>query len=231
MWKSNQVGIATWQSEGSPWNFDARGGESGIGLVVNNEDGPQSSQLNRIVSLNPVDQDTLPTAAEQYVRGNRWSVNYPQQESSFALRLAFEPIESQDDLLVLEVTMSIQTDLLDTHPKIDLDALCHDIDSFVPDDPTGDDDVDRSGSAPISVARNPGHYAAILLGNHDSPFTTNHSTDSLLRLRLFGDFLEKGVIRKARPWIVIDRSGRPADEVRMEAWWRRLCESPLPLAP
>lgn len=223
MWTTDQLGIATWRDEGSTWNLDARGGDFGIRFMATANDDH--------VSLNPVDQDLLPSAGEQYVRGNSLHVNFPQGDSSYALRLAIRPVETAPTFIVLETTVSIQTDLLDTHPKIDVDVLCNDIDSYVPTDLSGDDEVENAGSAPISVAVSKNHSTSVLLGPHDSPFTTNHSTDSLLRLRLFGDFLEKGVIRKARPWIVIDRSDTPPSESQLESWWKELCVSPLPLTP
>ena len=66
---------------------------------------------------------------------------------------------------------------------------------------------------------------------YDIPARTGRKieTDTLLRLRLFGDFLEKGVIRKARPWIVITRGETPPSESELESLWKSLCESPLPL--
>jgi hypothetical protein len=232
MWTTEQLGLAIWRDKGASWHFDARGGNCGIGVVSTAGDDPNAFEIpGRFVSLTPVDQDFLPTAGEQYIRGDSLHVNFPQAASSYALRLALRPIESAKEFIVLEVTVSIQTDLLDTHPKIDLDSLCNDIDSFVPTDESGDDDVEGTGSAPISMAISKNHSTSVLLGPHDSPFTTNHSTDSLLRLRLFGDFLEKGVIRKARPWIVIDRSGKVPSPAQLEIWWKQLCRSPLPLTP
>ncbi len=232
MWTTDQLGLAVWRDGSSAWYVDARGGDFGVGVIDSGDDFASAWEVpGRLASLSPVDQDFLPVAGEQFVRGDQWHVNFPQGDSSYALRLALQPIETAGDLLVLEATISIQTDLLDTHPKIDLDVLCQSIHSFVPTDESGDDEVDDAGSAPISLATSARHSTSILLGPHDSPFTTNHSTDSLLRLRLFGDFLEKGVIRKARPWIVIDRSGKPPTEARLEAWWRQLCRSPLPLTP
>ena len=132
------------------------------------------------------------------------------------------------DLLVLEVTISIQTDLLDTHPRSRCRCIVHIRWSVLPRSVKQFGDA---GSPPISVAVSEDHFTGVLLGPHDSPFTTNHSSDSLLRLRLFGDFLEKGVIRKARPWIVIDRSGGSASRLQLESWWKQLCGSPLPLTP
>lgn len=233
MWTTDQLGLAVWRDQASAWYLDARGGVHGVGVIATTKaDEAALSESRRFVSLSPVDQDVLPTAGEQYVRGEQLHINYPQSAgSSYAVRLAFKPIETAKQLIVLEVTISIQTDLLDTHPKIDVDAFCQSIDSQVPTDTSGDDEVQGVGSAPISVAASKEHSVSVLLGPHDSPFTTNHSTDSLLRLRLFGDFLEKGVIRKARPWIVIDRSADPPGEEQLEKWWKQLCGSPLPLTP
>jgi hypothetical protein len=233
MWTTDQLGLAVWRDNASTWYLDARGGEHGVGVIATTkEDDAALEESRRFVSLSPVDQDVLPIAGEQYVRGDELHVNYPQAaDSSYAMRMAFKPIQTAKNLIVLEVTISIQTDLLDTHPKIDVDAFCRSIASHVPTDESGDDEVEGVGSAPISVAASKEHSVSVLLGSHDSPFTTNHSTDSMLRLRLFGDFLEKGVIRIARPWIVIDRSGDPTSEDQLEEWWKQLCGSPLPLTP
>ena len=232
MWTTNELGLAIWEANGSAWYVDARGGEHGIGVISTEKSGADAfAETARAVAFPPVDEDRLPIAGEQYVRGDEWHVNYPQGDCSYALRMAFAAIETKGDALVLEVTVSVQTDLLDLHPKLDIEVMCNDIDSFVPSDAFGDDEVRGTGSAPISLAKNRDFSSSVLLGPHDSPFTTNHSTDSMLRLRLFGDFLEKGVIRKARPWIVIQRSETPSSEEQLESIWKQLCESPLPLTP
>ncbi|MGB7328355.1 MAG: hypothetical protein WBD31_25990 [Rubripirellula sp.] len=215
MWTTDEMGIAQLHCDGQKWDFDARGGDSGISFAG--------------VTLGSVDDDRLPIAGEQFVRGDQWHVNYPQGDGSFALRLVLNPIHASADRLVIEVCTSIQTDLLDTHPKIDVEAMCNDIDSFVPMDKWGDNEVTGAGCAPISLAKSKQHSISVLLGPHDSPFTTNHSTDAMLRLRLFGDFLEKGVIRRARPWIVIDRTGTLPTEAELTTRWNELVASPIPL--
>ncbi|KAA1259152.1 hypothetical protein LF1_16800 [Rubripirellula obstinata] len=223
MWNVSkaETGLATWTVGSQSIEVDARGGGHGIKLTV---------QQAAIVSFCPIDEDKLPEACEQYVRGSGWHVNYSQGDSSYALRLSFEPIETTDERSVMEVCVSIQTDLLDLHPKLDIEVDCDDIDSVVPHCDFGDDAVRGSGVAPISIAKRSSSSASILLGPHDHPFTTNHSTDMTLRLRLFGDFLEKGVIRKARPWIVFD-CGKTADEETVQRTWKELSDSPLPLTP
>ncbi|TWU55390.1 hypothetical protein [Rubripirellula reticaptiva] len=215
MWTTNELGLAQLHCDGQSWDFDARGGDSGISFTG--------------VALASVGDDRLPVAAEQFVRGDQWHINYPQGDGSFALRLVFNPIHSSANRLVIEVCTSIQTDLLDTHPKIDVEATCDDIDSFVPMDEWGHNEVAGAGCAPISLAKSKHNSVSVLLGSHDSPFTTNHSTDAMLRLRLFGDFLEKGVIRRARPWIVIDRSGTLPTEAELTTCWSELVASPIPL--
>lgn len=232
MWTTEQLGLAVWRTNDSAWYFDARGGSFGIGMITAKQDEGQTfDNPSRYVAFGSVDEDMLPQAEEQYVRGDEWHVNYPQGEGAFALRFAFRPIETTSSRLVIETRLSIQTDLLDTHPKVDIDANCDDIDSLLPTDLSGEDQVLATGSAPISIAKGPQHTISVLLGPHDSPFTSNHSTDSLLRLRLFGEFLEKGVIRKARPWIVIDRSGVVPREAELLGRWKQLSGSPLPLTP
>lgn len=223
MWTINAMGRAEWRSAGAVWSIDARGGVHGIGADA--ADDP----IGGAVAFAPVEHDDFPVADEQFVRGDQWHVNYPQGTHSYALRLQLTPIVTTPARLVMEACLSIQTDLLDSNPTIDVDAPCNDIDSMNPDNAIDDTEVTGIGSAPISIAKSSGHTVAVLLGPHDAPFTTNHSTDTRLRLRLFGEFLEKGVIRRARPWIVIDRSGKIPTGDELTTLWRQLVESPLPL--
>ena len=231
MWKTTQLGSATWEDSYGELAMDAPGGSEGISVGSTKE--PLSLQLGA------VDDQPLPTAGEHFVQsngpdssngsGDRWHINYPQGDARFALRLALQVIQSNADRLVLEICVSVQTDLWDSHPKLDLRVDCQRIESMVPQDEFGKDDVQGPGSASISTALSKDHSMAILLGTHDQPFTTNHSTDRTLRLRLFGEFLERGVIRRARPWLVIDRAARSRDS-DLEGLWNDLCRSPLPLS-
>jgi hypothetical protein len=226
MWKTERLGLAVWQGDRSRWHFDLRGGNHGIALLDTDESGDESSPLSRrLVCVLPVGQDVLPGVCEQFVRGDELHLTYPQGEGIYELRIALRPIESTENRLTVEATIAIQTDRLDTHPKIDLVATGRAIQSYLPSERT----VSAGGTAPISAATAADYSVAILLGPHDSPCTTNHSTDSRLQLRLFGDFLEKGVIRKARPWIVVSRNTDPPAIADLETRWRELSASPLPL--
>jgi hypothetical protein len=221
MWTidSTDAGIGKWDDGTHCVKVDARGAGHGIEL-----DCGQGAPI----SLCPIDSDALPAACEQYVRGDQWHLNYPQGESSYALRLSLEPLESKQGRMVIETCVSIQTDLLDLYPKLDIETDCNDIDSIVPGMPGDHDIVAGSGTAPISIAKSESGRCSILLGPHDHPFTTNHSTDTKLRLRLFGDFLEKGVIRRARLWIVVENDAA-YETSALEETWQRLSQSPLPL--
>lgn len=223
MWQTNELGLATWLVNGQPrWFVDARGGDAGIHVGEDSQ--------SKWFSYGAVGGECLPVADEQYIRRDAYHVNYPQGDATFALRMVFRPIEVNADRLVLETTVSIQTSLLDTHPKIDLDVEGRNVEFYSPDQPSSGRPADAGGTAPISLVKTADRSVAVLLGEQDSPFTTNLSGDSRLRLRLFGEFLEKGVIRRARPWIVLNRSNDEAIETDLVSRWQQLCGSPLPLS-
>lgn len=187
-----------------------------------------------LLSIQPVDDNPLPTAAEQFVRGNRIFVNYPQANGNYAIRLALEVIEATANGLVVEASLSIQTDLLDSHPMLDLVVQGKRIDRFDPPEQESDWHAplvsSTRGARPLTVAQRESYRTAILLGPHDAPFTTDCSDQERMRLRLFGDFLEKGVIRTARPWIVLDQTGQTESLDRLLRLHRQLCGRPLPLS-
>jgi len=218
MWNTNQLGVATWSDAGTQWPVDAQGGKA-IQLAL----------ADSTVQFKPVESTTLPAADEQFVRGRRWNVNYPQSEHQHALRMAFEAIDTTSESLLLEVTLSIQTDLLDTHPKIDIQFDGDSVETFnvISGSATANG---HSGSAAVTTARSGNVFAAVFLGPYDSPFTTDLSTPESLKLRLFGEFLEKGVIRKARPWILLSHAPSEPTESELQAIWEQLASRPLPLA-
>ncbi len=219
MWNTNQLGVATWSEAGAEWEIDARGGQA-ISFGFQDE---------ASVQLKPVDGKTLPVADEHFVRGRCWNINYPQAGHRHALRIAFEPIETAADSMLLEATISIQTDLLDSHPKVDIHFDGKLIKKMsVPG--ASPRPVNQSGSSGVTLAKSKQNFTAIFLGVHDSPFTTDLSTSESLQLRLFGEFLEKGVIRKARPWILIRRATNEPSDSELQAISQRLAERPLPLA-
>ncbi|EMI18005.1 hypothetical protein RMSM_05072 [Rhodopirellula maiorica SM1] len=223
MWKTGELGLATWSDASTTWQLDATGGPQGIQLGLAGGD-PKRVQF---VS---VGEDVFPQATEQFVRGDELHVSFPQQEGSYSIEAVFKPITSSAKRLVIEVVLSLETRLLDTHPTVDLVAAgSRDASSVSDPSPSaGCDPISQAIAGDISVA--------VLLGPHDAPFTANQSSADQLRLRLFGEFLEKGVIRKARPWIVLSTSDADAADTgvtsdELKAMYAKLCASPLPLTP
>jgi len=241
MWKIDELGIVTWITSESSCRFDLRGGDGAfacqpfpdVAKSGSHGDFPLLDSVST-VRLSAIEGQRLPEASEQYVRQDRLTINYPQGDGLYAIRLSLEPMACSSQVLVFEVTVSIQTDLLDTHPMLDLsvgggEALSYpaqvDQDNWradLQDSPSGANGINLVNRDDVSVA--------ILLDRHDAPTTTSLSDAQHLRLRLFGDFLEKGVIRTARPWIVMDRSGQPIATETLEQLFNDLEQRPLPLA-
>ena len=125
MWKLNDKtdGLVTWESETGAWSFDARG--EGYGFTVS--DGSSNSEC--LVKVAATDDGQFPSLGEQFVRSDELHLSYPQGDHLFGVRLALQPIDSDADRLVLEVTIAIQTSLLDTHPTLDLVAATQNLHS------------------------------------------------------------------------------------------------------
>ncbi|TWU21022.1 hypothetical protein Pla52o_40540 [Novipirellula galeiformis] len=227
MWKSNELGSATWSDANAVWRFNTSGGAQGIQI------GLEGENLSR-VELTSVADDTFPTATEQFIRGDQLHVQFPQDAGSYSIEAVFKPIRSSENQLLIEVTLSLETLWLDTHPTVDLVArggggkvACDNAQA------NANADSQTGHCAPISLANSQAEAVsvAVLLGQHDAPFSTDCSTDDELRLRLFGEFLEKGVTRKARPWIALSKSTSPFTTSELTAAYAELCASPLPLTP
>ena len=241
MWKIKSTGVALWETSGTNWRFDARGGADGIACLA-----PQGGTFEggTLFQLQPVGKDQLPIAAEQFVRGDQWHVSFPQGDGSYSLHCVFRPILSDERRLVLETTLAIQTSLLDSQPMIDVRAVGGRLRCFTPTDgaPRSESSSsDKADQADRGATTNDPHASAVsrvisdawslavLLGPRDYPWTFDLSSAQEIRLRLFGEFLEKGVIRKARPWIVLEREEVASDDRSLVGLWEQLCQTPLPL--
>lgn len=199
-WSTGSTGQARLEPSGVV--IDAAGGTDGI--VVRFGD--------RRLRIAPAGDDHLPRADEHYICRDEYHVNYPQRDADYGLRLAFDVVPDViPGAVVMEIRLSVQTDLMDSHPTLDL-AVDH---PRAARPPRPADAISRFGVC---------DDAAIVLGPHDRPHTQNLGG----RLRLFGDFLERGVIRRARPWIVW---GREIHDPELRRTYRSLRDSPVPLTP
>lgn len=232
MWEMENLGVATWRTDDHHCRFDLRGG--GSSFSISGFADTKSSTSSSSVLLSAIEDQVLPLASEQYVRQNRLTINYPQADGLYAIRLSIEPMDSSPDQIVMELTVSIQTDLLDSHPMLDLHAPGSNVASFgmVGEQKNWREEMRVSHLTADSVNTVEGSYGtlAVLLDRHDAPATTCLSDEGQLRLRLFGDFLEKGVIRTARPWIVMHQGNSPLDKTPLLRRYQDLEQRPLPLA-
>jgi len=219
MWLTapNRIGVAAWQTRDQIWMIDARGGHDGIRFRL----GDQS------VALVPSGEAPLPVLDEQFVRGDELHLAFPQDGggSDFGFRVVIRPvlipaIPIDGQRIAIELMVSVETSLLDTHPTLDLIAPAGgEVQNLTMHDPEGD----------LYLARDDAGEVDVLLGPQDAGFTSRVDEAGKLRLRLFGEFLEKGVIRRARPWLILNRSEQPVPESGREQAWRLLGESPVPL--
>ncbi len=222
MWKLHDDGTATLATNKRSWTLQLSGGGKGIGLVESDSE---------TVALVPVGADVLPELGETFVRGDELHVEYPQKESSYSLHIVFKPISFSGDRIVLQAVLSIETTLWDSTPTIDMVTPGDGLMCLTPADLSSgpaSSDAAIGASAVTGVSR--GRFAvAIILAPRDYPSTLDLSDDEWMRLRLFGDFLEKGVIRKAMPWIVVDRSGKLPSDDELEEMAGSLAKAKLPL--
>lgn len=239
MWRADALGSASWQAGEQTWTVAAQGGDHGI-AVIDPHNGDKAFRFEAVGA------DRLPVVAEQFVRGDSLHLNFPESDTAYSLRIVLRPLLATVDRLVIEVVLAIETSLLDAHPTLDIvvDGVATypvntadragsqleppGLDQQVTVRPS--EHVESGGTAvAISQACRANSSVAVLLGPRDFPWTHDVSDDRELRLRLFGEFLEKGVIRKARPWIVLESGPEAGSAERLSATWQQLCASPLPL--
>jgi len=219
--------FAQWTSDAASRWGAAGGGETPLWLGETNAE--SSADPLRLV-LESTDARRLPPAAESFIRGSQWHLSMPEDADwsqsagvdPFSLSMVARVVESSAMRWVVELTLAIQTSRLDTHPKLDLH--CRGRAVWSKSKATGNPAVVARMQPSTGVGQ-----VAVLLDHHDAPFTSNCSTDQECRLRFFGEFLEKGVIRKARPWLVFDRSSEPLSQADLDDLLQRQAATPLPL--
>ncbi len=173
----------------------------------------------------------MPPVTESFVRGDELHLVMPQTDGcDVGLELALIVIEADSHLFVLETVISLQTQWLDLHPRVDFAYCSREVcanrwmmkpmKSSRWYDPDQDDEEDDSDdSEPLLLA--------ILIDQRDR-FSINESGAGGQQLSFFGDFMEKGVIRKVQPWWVWSRE-ELVTIVRQQLV-KELAARPLPLA-
>lgn len=155
-----------------------------------------------------------PTPGESYSRLDDFIVALPQRYPwpfSYQLDVRVQP--SDQDLLVAELWLSVQTSMLECNPQL----------SLIPQDPKGPwschPEFLCSADRRLALAIHPLDIA-------DSKLHTDRS-GSIERLDLFGRFMEKGVIRRGR--LLLVASNTSISEKRMKELCHVFAASSLPL--
>jgi hypothetical protein len=178
-------------------------------------------------------RETQPLLQETFVRQGDLITSYPQRPNRpFSLQLDFKVLPIQTNVksaltdaanvveegLLVELWISQQTYLLDTHPSVAMNVLLKP--ATAP--PSRHAIAILSGQCPPS-----GLYVTYMVDPHDQIDTKWEHHDSLHVARFFGHFMEKGVIRRARLRCLVTKKPVCSDFIAEQ--YKQLVDSPLPL--
>ncbi len=211
MWLTTELGQATCHAaEGTPAiTVKALGGQSPVRVTLHHRDG------TAVLTLRDESGGRLPVIAEGYARADDFVACLAQSENdAFGLTLQTRLVQATDRATIVEDVIEMQTRLLDSHAAVQL-AIA----DAVVEQGRDEGPLLRCGEQSMGLLLTPRDRAACQdLSREGGP----------LKLRVFGDFLEKGVIQKCRLWWVLWGNQRPsADEWAEVA--NRLAKAPLPL--
>jgi hypothetical protein len=228
MWSQVSIGDARLQF--GSWRLRTSVDAKGVHLFVSCND---SSEAHGEIAFAT---EPLPPIREMYVRGDELHLILPQgpgtaslnaKESIAGLELVLLPIKTEGDILVLETTLSLQTQWLDVEPTVVLRLPTRGPVSmrereatqwFTPDDLSVKTQNQANDSAP---------QASLLVESRDlTSLIPSRSQGN--QIEFFGEFMEKGVIRKVQPWWIWTTI--PLSEGRIDDLAAQLTERPLPLA-
>lgn len=177
-----------------------------------------NANLHLTATIEPHDQSlaqVMPPlkAADAYVRQNDLVASFPEVSPwrfGYQMDVKKVDIPESHDSLCLEVWLSVQTSLLDSHPRLSLRFPNEHLESK-------DTSFWLGSSQRAGIAIHPVDRADCEIKNSKDEFN----------LKAFGRFMEKGVIRRMRFRWIATTHAQPAE------FWQRRCEeflnSPLPL--
>ena len=201
--------LATFTGAQWTWRVDLAHPSAGVSI-----EGPTKAPW-QLMAIHPVPAHAC-QIDDQFARGSDLMVRYVQSEKDqFAFQLDFRavpPSELASAACGFDVWLSVQTQLLDAHPQLEINH---------PGATKG-----WSGDASIQNHASPSGCAAILI--HPSDLLQTELIDQNAgKLRLFGDFMEKGVIRRGRLRCLVSAKPIPASD--LQAAYDCFADSPLPL--
>lgn len=202
---------------GSRWSVAAFF-ETGVPRFEISSKHDNSNKIRQTMSIRPVDHNADSSTSplpfgDAYVRQNDLIASFPERSPwRFGYQVDVRAVEqTQNEPLCLEVWISVQTRLLDSHPMISVEIAD---DSF----------AEMSAGIWTDAAKRTG----VIMHPLDLADCRMNGSANGLTMGIFGSFMEKGVIRRMRfRWIASSYS-QPAPMF----WEEQLQEfsgSPLPL--
>lgn len=226
MWENADRGEPEFRANG--WKLAVKTDDQGVRMLVC-RDGLVASSVRLWLT-----NSRLPPCSERYLRGDALHLSFPDTAAEpIALDLVLTAIEADQEQLILESVISLRTSLLDSHPTVELQlGAGHPLHPRWGDRPWSQ--VNDSGSAlwfqprPALPSEGPRVATSVFCDDRDRVSLDGAALAEQGNLRFFGDFLEKGVIRKVQPWWVWS-NGTVAPQ-RAEQIAHKLAARPLPLA-
>jgi hypothetical protein len=208
-------------------------------LVPSARPNDRGIQLFKIPHLS---QSPSITLSDFYARGNDITAYYPADDNrNFSVQIDLRIIEPTDNRLTIEFWLSIQTHLLDTRPSVNLGfglptntarkiLTARELSENDANSLHGDE-ASRT-AAIVSDTRNQEQELSTALLVHpldqgDICWTNSQNRASEIELSWFGQFMEKGVIRRGRMQVILSKQPIPTESLKAD--YREFSESPLPL--
>lgn len=181
----------------------------------------------------------LPACGDCFIRGEELHLSFPvADDDRVGLHLVLLAIEAGPQQLVIESVLGVHTELLESFPELHLSA---------PDaagtsgSPPADGETATviwqpaaSAKQAAAAADSPPHSGGtqplattVLCDLRDRSSLAADWTAAEPAVRFWGDFLEKGVIRKVQPWWVW--STQPPSSQAIQQIAEQLADRPLPL--
>jgi hypothetical protein len=179
--------------------------------------------------------------SEAYVRSGTLISTLPQdKDHAFGIGITQMVLVADEHKLVLETVVAVQTSFLDAHPTIDLvacgvDGEVHGLVERPSDsNPVSLQRVITQAQHPPAATRfiRSAHVgsAYLLLSPADRAAASRQADQAdWTSYRLLSEFMEKGVIRKARFWTCVWAA--TPDLSHLQEAYNELIQQPLPLTP
>ncbi len=245
-WKSDADQWWEFMDASTPWTFRLQPERPEFGVLVGRSHShSDAGPLFRILPpacdapANQSSAPLFPALEEVYTRGPSLIYTLPQDSiHHFGLSVHHRVVQASDSSIVVETVLSVQTDLLDSHPTIDL--LCCNVDGEVHG--ITEQISNQNPILPLKFSSDIHHppiatrfirsahlgSALIIVPPTDRATAIIVESESgSARYRLLAEFMEKGVIRKSRFWTCLWTS--PPQTESIEKLYHSLLDEPLPL--